>query len=92
MKSESQTPIKEQQFQFTTVHVELKKSIKSTHTGITAQNQTAQPCGLQVGVAGSNPNKFISQPPHHPSLLKNRDNHQNSSSLIPEKKQREYFG
>ena len=29
--------------------------MKSTHPGITAQNQTPQRCGLQAGVAGSNP-------------------------------------
>jgi hypothetical protein len=31
----------------------LKKSIKSNHVGITPQNKTAQPYGLQAGVTGS---------------------------------------
>jgi hypothetical protein len=40
-------------------HVNLKKSIKNTHPGITPQNQTPYPCGLQGGVAGLNPNSAL---------------------------------
>jgi len=35
-------------------------ALKNTHHGITPQNQTAQPCVLQAGVTGANPDKSLS--------------------------------